>query len=51
MIGTRLVSYIVYLTDPERPWSSAVDGGALELYPVRAVGDALPDDCIAVGVG
>ncbi len=41
VIGTRLVSYIVYLTDPARPWSSAVDGGALELYPVRAVGDAL----------
>jgi len=26
------VSWIVYLTDPEEPWT-AEDGGALELYP------------------
>lgn len=33
VIGTRRVSYILYLTDPETPWE-AEDGGALELYPV-----------------
>ncbi|ORE10214.1 hypothetical protein BCV72DRAFT_35530 [Rhizopus microsporus var. microsporus] len=33
VIGTRRVSYILYLTDPENPWKPE-DGGALELYPV-----------------
>ncbi|KAI7901118.1 Oxoglutarate and iron-dependent oxygenase degradation C-term-domain-containing protein [Cokeromyces recurvatus] len=33
VIGTRRVSYILYLTDPEDPWQPK-DGGALELYPV-----------------
>jgi hypothetical protein len=33
VIGTRRVSYILYLTDPEQPWQPK-DGGALELYPV-----------------
>ncbi|CAE8621470.1 unnamed protein product, partial [Polarella glacialis] len=32
VIGTRKVSFIYYLTDPEEDWSSA-EGGALELYP------------------
>ena len=32
VIGTRRVSYIIYLTDPEEPWT-ADDGGALEMYP------------------
>ncbi|KAK2080949.1 hypothetical protein QBZ16_000803 [Prototheca wickerhamii] len=32
VIGTRAVSFIIYLTDPAQPWT-AVDGGALELYP------------------
>lgn len=32
VIGTRAVSFIIYLTDPEQPWI-AEDGGALELYP------------------
>ena len=31
VIGTRKVSYILYLTDPEREWESE-DGGALALY-------------------
>ena len=31
VIGTRKVSYIVYLTDPEPTWTDA-DGGRLELY-------------------
>ncbi len=32
VIGDRRVSYIIYLTDPDDPWTSD-DGGALELYP------------------
>lgn len=32
VIGTRKVSFIYYLTDPDEDWSSA-EGGALELYP------------------
>ena len=33
VIGTRRVSYIIYLTDPDDAWD-ARDGGALELYPL-----------------
>jgi hypothetical protein len=33
VIGTRAVSFIIYLTDPDDPWT-AEDGGALELYPL-----------------
>ncbi|OAA64304.1 oxoglutarate/iron-dependent oxygenase [Niveomyces insectorum RCEF 264] len=33
VIGSRKVSYILYLTDPDTPWQSAW-GGALRLYPV-----------------
>ena len=32
VIGDRRVSYILYLTDPDDPWTEE-DGGALELYP------------------
>ena len=32
VIGSRRVSYILYLTDPDRPWQ-AEWGGALRLYP------------------
>lgn len=32
VIGDRRVSYIIYLTDPDDPWTDD-DGGALELYP------------------
>lgn len=34
VIGTRRVSYILYLTDPDKPWK-AEWGGALRLYPTR----------------
>jgi Rps23 Pro-64 3,4-dihydroxylase Tpa1-like proline 4-hydroxylase len=34
VIGSRRVSFIVYLTDPDEPWDAARDGGALELYPL-----------------
>jgi Rps23 Pro-64 3,4-dihydroxylase Tpa1-like proline 4-hydroxylase len=33
VISTRAVSFIIYLTDPDEPWT-AEDGGALELYPL-----------------
>ena len=35
VIGTRRVAYVVYLTDPDRPWADA-DGGGLELYGTEA---------------
>lgn len=34
VIGTRRISYILYLTDPEKPWK-AEWGGALRLYPTQ----------------
>jgi prolyl 3-hydroxylase /prolyl 3,4-dihydroxylase len=34
VIGSRRVSYILYLTDPDKPWE-AEWGGALRLYPVE----------------
>ncbi|KAI5249990.1 hypothetical protein E4T43_00534 [Aureobasidium subglaciale] len=34
VIGTRRVSYILYLTDPDTPWQ-ANWGGALRLYPTE----------------
>ena len=34
VIGSRRVSYIMYLTDPDTPWKPEW-GGALRLYPVR----------------
>ncbi|KAK9721015.1 putative component of NuA3 histone acetyltransferase complex [Basidiobolus ranarum] len=37
VIGSRRVSYILYLTDPDEPWVPE-DGGALELYPVLEKG-------------
>jgi Rps23 Pro-64 3,4-dihydroxylase Tpa1-like proline 4-hydroxylase len=33
VIGTRAVSFIIYLTDPDDAWT-VEDGGALELYPL-----------------
>lgn len=37
VIGSRRVSYILYLTDPDEPWR-AEWGGALRLYPTEPVG-------------
>ncbi|KAF6814568.1 hypothetical protein CSOJ01_03970 [Colletotrichum sojae] len=34
VIGSRKVSYILYLTDPDKPWK-AEWGGALRLFPVH----------------
>lgn len=38
VIGSRRVSYILYLTDPDRPWREAW-GGALRLYPTNVFTD------------
>lgn len=40
VIGTRKVSFIIYLTSPDEEWT-AEDGGALEIYP--SVGEGTPD--------
>jgi len=34
VIGSRRVSFIVYLNGPDDPWCPETDGGALELYPL-----------------
>lgn len=44
VIGSRRVSYILYLTDPDKPWK-AEWGGALRLYPT----DEMKDDEAAGG--
>lgn len=36
VIGSRKVSYILYLTDPDTPWKPEY-GGALRLFPVRTI--------------
>lgn len=36
VIGSRKVSYILYLTDPDIPWKPEW-GGALRLFPVRTI--------------
>lgn len=38
VIGSRRVSYILYLTDPDKPWQ-AEWGGALRLYPTDEAKD------------
>lgn len=38
VIGSRRVSYILYLTDPDTPWK-AEWGGALRLFPVQEIKD------------
>lgn len=38
VIGSRRVSYILYLTDPDRPWKPEW-GGALRLYPTEKMQD------------
>jgi hypothetical protein len=37
VIGTRCISFIIYLTDPDEVWEAA-DGGALEIYPLSEPG-------------
>ncbi|KAB8356588.1 hypothetical protein FH972_024170 [Carpinus fangiana] len=36
VIGTRRVSYILYLTDPEKPWQASW-GGGLRLFPTQTL--------------
>ncbi|KAJ9394254.1 hypothetical protein DTO282F9_8821 [Paecilomyces variotii] len=43
VIGSRRVSYILYLTDPDKPWR-AEWGGALRLYPTTDVKDEDGED-------
>jgi Rps23 Pro-64 3,4-dihydroxylase Tpa1-like proline 4-hydroxylase len=51
VIGTRRVSYIIYLTDPDSEWKEQ-DGGSLELYPLTdttkktGIPATLPTKCI-----
>ena len=47
VIGTRCISYIVYLTDPDDGWDE-VDGGALELYPVESPGTPAVDPSVSL---
>lgn len=46
VIGSRRVSYILYLTDPDTPWR-AEWGGALRLYPVTEKAGAGAGDATA----
>ncbi|KAA8648367.1 hypothetical protein EYZ11_006795 [Aspergillus tanneri] len=43
VIGSRRVSYILYLTDPDTPWQ-AEWGGALRLFPTTTKKDANGED-------
>ncbi|KAJ5511314.1 Prolyl 4-hydroxylase alpha subunit [Penicillium expansum] len=43
VIGSRRVSYILYLTDPDTPWQ-AEWGGALRLFPTTTQKDAKGED-------
>lgn len=43
VIGTRCVSYIIYLTDPDEEWLDT-DGGALELYPLEQTATIYQDE-------
>lgn len=47
VIGTRRVSYILYLTDPDQPWDPK-DGGALELYPVIEKGTPASEPTVVI---
>jgi Rps23 Pro-64 3,4-dihydroxylase Tpa1-like proline 4-hydroxylase len=47
VIGTRSVSYILYLTDPDEPWRSE-EGGALELFPVVSKGTPAVDPTLII---
>lgn len=46
VIGSRRVSYILYLTDPDTPWQPEW-GGALRLFPVQEIPDAAGDGKVA----
>ncbi|KAH8692046.1 putative oxidoreductase [Talaromyces proteolyticus] len=43
VIGSRRLSYILYLTDPDTPWEAAW-GGALRLFPTKTVKDEKGED-------
>lgn len=43
VIGSRRISYILYLTDPDKPWRAEF-GGALRLFPTTTVKDENGED-------
>ncbi|KAI8583786.1 hypothetical protein K450DRAFT_219978 [Umbelopsis ramanniana AG] len=47
VIGTRRVSFILYLTDPDEKWDPK-NGGALELYPVVEKGTPATDPTLII---
>lgn len=55
VIGSRKVSYILYLTDPDKPWKEEW-GGALRLYPTqilstddgKSVKISIPDHSVSI---
>ncbi|KAG0175601.1 hypothetical protein DFQ28_006636 [Apophysomyces sp. BC1034] len=47
VIGTRRVSYILYLTDPDDAWDPKY-GGALELYPVIEKGTPAVEPTVVI---
>jgi Rps23 Pro-64 3,4-dihydroxylase Tpa1-like proline 4-hydroxylase len=49
VIGTRRVSYIIYLSDPDESWT-AEDGGAIELYPLESSSIVKYDDAGEQGI-
>ncbi|EOD15338.1 hypothetical protein EMIHUDRAFT_464476 [Emiliania huxleyi CCMP1516] len=46
VIGSRCVSYILYLSRPDEAWEAA-HGGALELYEMQEAAEGLPQPCAA----
>ncbi|KAJ3166725.1 hypothetical protein HDU88_003208 [Geranomyces variabilis] len=47
VIGSRRVSYILYLPDPDEPWPAS-NGGALELYPVVEKGTPAVEPTVSI---
>lgn len=47
VIGSRRISYILYMPPPDEPWDPAW-GGALRLYPTETVGVPSPDPTVSV---
>ncbi len=47
VIGTRRVSFILYLTDPKDVWEPS-RGGALRLYPVQTLSDPSHEELVSI---
>ena len=48
VIGTRCVSFIIYITDPDTEWTAA-DGGGLELFPLNQEQEQEQEQCQSAG--